>query len=166
MKHDEAKLSENVADYLKSQNILYRYDIADMNLTAPQAGRMKRLQMTQRGYPDLFICHPSGIYHGMYIELKKDESEVFNKNGTYKKKRISIKRGKVVIGWYDHIQEQLKCQELLRAKGYHVVYGFGFKDTIEKIIKYLKYNNVPESEYEGTQLISEDEAKRLKKQNK
>ena len=37
-----------------------------------------------------------------------------------------------------HIQEQHEMHELLRAKGYKVVWGLGFRDTIEKIKDYLK----------------------------
>lgn len=139
MKHNESKLSEQVAEYLKLHKIIYRFDAgADIKLTMPQAIRMKKLQMSQRGYPDLFLAEPIGKYHGLYIELKKDRSEVFKLNGEYKKKRIAIKRGSKVIGWYDHIQEQLKCQQMLRDKGYCVVFGFGLKDTIEKIAKYTQ----------------------------
>ena len=134
MKQVESRLSEDVAKYLKAKNITYRYDIADMKLTMQQAVRMKKLQMNQRGYPDLFICKPVGKYSGLYIELKKNREEVFKKDGGYKQKKVY--KNKIAI--YDHIQEQVKCQEKLRENGYCVVWGFGLKDTIEKIETYLE----------------------------
>ncbi len=134
MKQEEQNISLQVAEYLKLRKILYRFDLAaDLKLTMGQAMRMKKLQMDFKGYPDLFLCEPRVGYHGMYIELKKNKSEVFLKDGiTYKKKKI--KRGNQV---YDHIQEQVLMQERLRDKGYFVVWGFGFEDTVEKIDLYL-----------------------------
>jgi len=136
----EETLAIHIAHFLKAKKLIYRFDLAaDIKLTQGQAAKHKKLQMKERGYPDLFIAEPKNGYAGLYIELKKDKSEVFLKDGiTYKKaaKKVKNKRG-VVIEEYDHIQEQLKMHDKLRAKGYKVVFGFGLKDTIEKIEEYL-----------------------------
>lgn len=136
MKQIEARLSENISNFLQTQypKVIFRFDIADLKLTKPQAIRNKKLQGTKRGYPDLFIAKPSNRYHGLYIELKKDKSEVFKKDGGYKQKWI-YKNG---VKQYDHIQEQVNMHGRLRAEGYQVVWGFGFDDTIGKINKFLK----------------------------
>ena len=139
----EKKLSLQIAEYLKilekQMNLVWRFDLAaDINLTMGQATQHKKLQTEQRGYCDLFIAEPKKCFHGLYIELKNSRDDVFKKDGGYKKKKINIKRGKLVIGSYDHIQEQLKMHDILRSKGYAVEFGFGFQDTIKKIDLYLK----------------------------
>ena len=139
MKQKEFKISLDIAKYLKAKKIMYRFDIADMKLTMNQAVRMKKLQMDERGYPDLFICEPVGKYHGMYIEVKKDISEVFKQNGELKQKWVYKKVGGRSVKIYDHNKEQYDMLKKLSDKGYCAVYGFGFRDTIEKIEKYL-YN--------------------------
>jgi len=63
-------------------------------------------------------------YGALYIELKKNRSEVYKLNGDYKKNQ--------------HLEEQLKYHERLREKGYKVVFGLGFDDTVNKIKEYLK----------------------------
>ncbi len=138
MKQLEARLSEKVSEFLQKQypKVIYRFDIADLKLTMPQAVRNKKLQGDRKGYPDLFIAKPSKGFHGLYIELKKDKSEVFKKDGTYRVKWVYKNK----VKQYDHIQEQVKMHERLRAEGYHVVWGFGLDDTIEKIRDYMKPN--------------------------
>lgn len=138
MKQDEAKLSENVASYLRAKKLIFRFDITDMNLTMPQALRQKRIQMIERGFTDLMIFEPRNNFHGMFVELKNKYSDVYKKDETYKKVTKPIKHRGKVVGHYDHIQEQHKMHERLRAKGYHVVWGLGYKDTIDKIEEYLK----------------------------
>ena len=132
MKQEESILAEKVASYLKIQypNLIYRFDIADLKLTMPQAMRNKTLQMKERGYPDLTILFPLKGFHGLLIELKKDKSEVYKKDGTFKRK-VNTKTRKC------HIQEQHNMHERLRALNYCVEWGFGFQDTIDKINIYL-----------------------------
>ncbi len=138
MRQQETNFNNKIAQDLKDMKIIFRFDIADMKLTQPQAMRQQKIQMKQRGYPDLFLCEPRGKYHGMYIEVKKSESEVFKKDGGYKQKKV-YKNG---VAIYDHIQEQVKCQDMLRKKGYHVVWGFGYVDSMKKIHEYLNLSKV------------------------
>jgi len=93
-------------------------------LTIGQASRVKNKLLHKRGHPDLFICQCVGGYGGLFIELKKEKSEVYKQDGTYKKNA--------------HLEEQIKYHEQLRKSGYKVVFGLGFEDTIIKIKDYLK----------------------------
>ena len=103
-----------------------------------QSAKHKKLQMEQRGYPDLLILEARNGYHGLFIELKKSKSEVFLKDGTtYKKVKKPIKQRGKIVGYYDHIQEQVKMHQMLRQKGYAVEWGFGLTDTLKKIDAYL-----------------------------
>jgi len=127
MKKDEQKLSENIARYLVTQykGLPFRFDIgADIKLTIGQASRVKNKLLHRRGHPDLFICKCCGGYGGLFVELKKDKSEVFKLDGGYKKNK--------------HLEEQLEYHEELRKNGYKVVFGLGFDDTVNKIKEYLK----------------------------
>ena len=130
----EESISLKVATFLKLQypNINYRFDVgADIKLTMGQATKFKALQMKRRGYPDLFIARPSKGFSGLYIEVKKDMSEVYLKDGVTLKKRINKKTGKC------HNQEQFEMLKSLNQDGYLAKYGFGFEDTIQKIREYL-----------------------------
>ena len=135
MKKLEEELSLKLAKYIKLQypKLIYRFDIAaDIKLTMGQARKNKALQMTDRGYPDLFIAKALKGFNGLYVELKKDKSEVFLKDGVTFKRRVNKKTGKC------HIQEQHEMHERLRVEGYKVEWGFGFEDTIDKLNKYLR----------------------------
>jgi hypothetical protein len=138
MKQLEAKLSEKVSRYLQIQypNVVFRYDIADMKLTVPQAMRMKKLQgKDNRGYADLFIAEPNKTSSGLFIELKKDISEVYLKDGvSYRSKKI--KKNGIVI--YDHIQEQVNFLVKMQKKGYEARFGFGFDGTKKIIDDYMR----------------------------
>ena len=140
----EKKLSLRVATELKKiPMLMWRFDIAaDINLTMGQSAQHKKLQNDQRGFPDLFLAEARKGFHGLYIELKNSKSDVYRKDGvTLLKKKKLIKRGKLVIGSYDHNIEQQKMHDILRGKGYKVVYGWGFDDTIKKISDYLVESN-------------------------
>ena len=125
MVQHEAILATRVSKFMQLQypKVIFRFDIADLNLTMPQANRMKALQGERRGYPDMFIAEPKNGFHGLYIELKKDYSSVFKKDGSYKKD--------------DHVQEQSEYHKMLREKGYAVEWGLGLDDTVAKIREYM-----------------------------
>lgn len=132
MKQEESRLSEQVSQFLKLQypNLIYRFDVSDLKLSMPQAMRNKKLQMKDRGYPDLFLAFPSKGFHGLYIELKKDRSEVYKKDGTFKRKWNRKTQS-------CHVAEQNTILKRLNDLGYKAVYGFGFIDSITKIKEYL-----------------------------
>ena len=140
MNHDESNLSLKVSEYMQRQypQITYRFDIADMKLTMPQAKRMKQLQgENSRGYSDMFIAFPTKHYHGLFIELKRDVSEVFLKDmKTYRKK--TVKKNGVFA--YDHIQEQVKFLTKMNKLNYKAVFGFGFENIKNIIDNYIKGN--------------------------
>ena len=125
MSHKEIELA--IAAYLKRKypHLIYRFDLAaDLKLTMGQAVQNKRLQMKDRGYPDLFIAEPKKGFHGLYIEIKTSRDEVFKKN-----------RG---MRGNKHIMEQWVMMSRLERKGYAVEWGLGFQDAINKIENYLK----------------------------
>ena len=127
----EVTLRQQVAEYLQLQypDIIYRFDlVADLKLTAGQAGRHKHLH-PHRGYPDLFIAMPSRLYGqawaGLYIELKAEGKSPYKKDGSLRKDK--------------HIEEQKAMLNKLTEYGYWATFGVGF-DQCKKIIdEYLRY---------------------------
>jgi len=125
-KQQEKKLSYNVAEFITKQypKVIFRFDVAaDLKLSMHQAVILKNNLLHKKGYPDLFLAEPSKGYHGLYIELKKDKSEVYKKNGSYKKN--------------EHLETQIAMHKRLKDKGYCVVFGCGFEDTVSKIRDYI-----------------------------
>ena len=125
MKQAEAILAKRVAIWLRTshRDILWRFDLAaDVKTTIGVAMRFKEMN-PHLGWPDLFISEARGGYHGLYIEIKKDRSEVFTKSGTLRKNR--------------HIREQAIIHEELRRRGYRVEWGFSFEGITSLIDSYL-----------------------------
>lgn len=126
-KQDEKKLSYKIAEYMEKQypKVIFRFDVAsDLYMTINQATTIRDKLRHKRGFPDMQILKANSKYHGLFIELKNGYSDVFKKDGDFKKSK--------------HIQEQHEMHERLRAEGYHVVWGLGFDDTVNKIREYMK----------------------------
>lgn len=120
----EKTLHRAVCDYIKYQypGILFNSDMSGaMRLTIGQAVQIKALR-SNRGYPDIVIYEPRGIYHGLFIELKKDGEKLYKKNGECAT---------------EHILEQAACIARLNAKGYKACFAIGANSAIEIIDQYL-----------------------------
>lgn len=76
-----------------------------------------------KSYPDLFIAEPRNGFSGLYLELKKDFSEVYKRDGSLRD--------------LPHIQDQQKMLFRLQKKGYAAVFACGFDDAIGIIGSYL-----------------------------
>ena len=121
----EAQLHEQICDYLRLQYpaVIYRTDFAaGIKMTIGQASRHKRLQ-SGRAFPDLFIAEPAQSAHGMFLELKRDGTRIWLKDGSLTKDK--------------HIQEQMEMLVTLRMKGYNAQMVAGFEQAKEAIDRYL-----------------------------
>jgi len=120
----EKHLAEQVALYLQSLGLLYRFDIAaDLVLTIGQAKRNKLLH-PRRGFPDLIIYKACGGFHALVVELKREGEKIYKKDG--------------LTPVTTHIAEQLEFLEDLDAEGYeaHMVVGFQeFKQVVDSYLK-------------------------------
>lgn len=139
--NSEHDLYEQLACYLQLQypNVIYRFDVgADLKLTPGQAAKHKRLH-PERGYPDLYIAESSenvnskdwngivrewGFYFGLYLEIKTESNSPYKKDGTLKKDQ--------------HLEEQARMLEKLRARGYKAEFGVGFEGCKKIIDEYLR----------------------------
>jgi hypothetical protein len=121
----EKSLHRSVCDYIRYQykNVLFNSDLAgSMKLTMGQAVALKSLR-SNRGFPDLQIMEPKSGYNGLFIELKKDGTKLYKKNGSYAT---------------PHINEQVECLIELRSRGYKAELVVGFEEAKTVIDNYLK----------------------------
>jgi hypothetical protein len=97
-KEDNVKLA--IAEYLKYQypNIPFTMQWDHLNLSIGVAKKLKRMRCSIANFvwPDMFIASPDGLDHycGLFLEIKKDISEVYTKQDTIRKNKQIIKEYK------------------------------------------------------------------------
>lgn len=127
-KNEEYNLALAVSKYLRLQypSVIFRFDMAGLNLSKTQAGMNKAIQHS-RAYPDLFILKPRKIqgiqYHGLFLELKKEGTKLYKKDGRPTS---------------EHLTEQANILLRLSENGYCAYFSVGFDQTKELIDRYLK----------------------------
>ena len=126
-KHEES-LQIAVCNYLKLQfpPVIFMSDVASgMKLSIGQAVRAKKMR-SSRGMPDLFIAEAKNNYHGLFIELKKEGTKIFLKDGC-------------TLVSDSHIIEQYEILKYLERKGYKALFGIGFDRCKIIIDEYLNF---------------------------
>jgi hypothetical protein len=113
-----------IAAYIRAQypNVLFTSESSGIRVPMHLAVMMKKQRSTHK-QPDMIVLHPKGIFHGLILEIKKDHSEVFLKDGSISKKA--------------HIQEQNNTLVMLRELGYCAMFACGFDDAKNKIDGYM-----------------------------
>lgn len=120
----EKHVHQAVVNYLKMQypHVLFRSDSgAGIKLTIGQAKAQKSIQKC-RAWPDLFVAFPSGIYHGLFIELKNEGVKLKKRDGSW----VS-----------EHIKEQSDVLNDLSVWGYLSEFAVGFNEAKKLIDDYL-----------------------------
>lgn len=114
----EADLQVLVADYIRFNypNALFHSDFGSgIKLTMGQAIKQKRQNGGRRAWPDMFIAEPKKkqgkTYHGLFIELKKEDTKIYKKDGT--------------LVANEHIREQYDTMQQLRQAGYYADFACG-----------------------------------------
>jgi len=121
----ESELQIQVADYLRLQypEVLFHSDFGSgIKLTMGQAVKQKRLNGGHRAWPDMFIAKAKGGYHGLFIELKKNGTRLFRRDG---------------FPASQHIAEQEQALIGLSDAGYRAMFAVGFEQAKEIIDNYL-----------------------------
>lgn len=124
MKHDEYSLQKQICGYLNIQypRVLYISDtIGSVKLTMGQAVRNKAIQKSGFACPDLLIFYPSGVYHGLFIELKKESP--FKKDGSLYKN--------------EHLEQQDDSINKLNNLGYKSMFCWSFEMAKKEIDNYM-----------------------------
>lgn len=139
-KHIEDNIQIAFCEFVKLQykDVIFQCDLSSgMKLPIHTAARNKKMR-SSRALPDFLMLEPRGWFKGFALELKKDSSEVYKKDGSLVKKIVKVKNKRgVVIEEYDHVKEQADMLEKLRGKGYYADFGMGLDDCIQKITNYM-----------------------------
>jgi len=75
------------------------------------------------------ILEARGNYHGMFLELKKEGTTVYLKDGS--------------LSTNPHIQEQAAMIRRLNELGYFARFAVGFKEARQAIIEYMELKKTP-----------------------
>jgi hypothetical protein len=124
MKYLEFRLQQQICKWLEIQHpsVLFLSDtIANMKLTPQAQLRNKSIQKSGFHCPDLIILEPKGGWHGLFIELKIKSP--YKKDGTLLKN--------------EHLENQQRSMNELKAKGYYCTFAWEFDEIIKIIDKYL-----------------------------
>jgi len=123
----ESSLQILVVNYIKlvSPHSVVVADPNGLRLSIGMAQQLKRMRAPENGgHPDLWIFEPRGIYHGLFIELKRENEKLF------KAKTFDFKS--------EHISKQDEMHRKLRAKGYYGHFAIGFDQAKRLIDGYFK----------------------------
>ena len=132
---DEAQLQSHIIKWMKYhyQTTHFRIDWFADRYCPPyikeqyQAAQSGSETLEGTGYPDIHIIHNNGIYPGLYIETKI--KSVFKKDG-------------LTLLSSQHLWNQFKYHEYLRAQGYAVIFGLGEVHIKTNIVAYMAGNRV------------------------
>ena len=126
MRKAEEKIQISLSNYIRMQypKVIFTFDASGLKLPMGFAVKAKRMR-SGRGMPDMMIFAAKWSYHGLFIEIKTKESDVYLKDGTTFKAD-------------EHIKEQQAMIERLDELGYFATFGFGFDGCKAIIDWYLR----------------------------
>lgn len=110
----EAQEQIKLAVWLTQKGIRFTASANGGKRNLMEALKFKRMGLSP-GFPDIEVPLPSGSYHGLYIELKRQ------KGG-----KLSLNQ----IEWLNYLTE----------KGYYAVSAKGFDEAKEIVLHYLSLN--------------------------
>lgn len=126
----EETLSRQLSRYLRLQypNVRFHFDFGS-GLKLDKAAAMRQKLLNEKAWPDLFIAEPRfmpgtvTLYYGLFIELKREGTRIFKRDGSYAS---------------DHIAEQAEVLDHLAHLGYVAQFACGFDEAQTLIDSYLK----------------------------
>lgn len=128
----EIDLYEQLALYMNVQypGVIYHFDLSGL-WTPSHKARNLYGRLNKRAWPDLFIAHmrqgaagPGSWCGGLFLELKKDSTVLFKKDGSMRAN--------------PHHLEQAKMLESLRMQGFFAEFAVGFDQAKELIDNYIR----------------------------
>jgi len=128
---DEGTVHQQAVQYisLRYRDVPLRTDYAaGLGLNKVQARKHARMQGNTRAWPDIQMAQPTKLYHGLFIELKAPDCELFmRRDGTVIRQddyKIRLKGD-----WANsHYEEQAKMLQRLRDLGYWADFAVGFDE--------------------------------------
>jgi hypothetical protein len=121
----EKKISIELAKYINLQypDVIFFPDASGVRLTMGQAIQLRAQRCNRYKIPDFFILEPKGYYHGLILELKREDEIIFLKDGSLSKNK--------------HIQEQHKSLIKLQSVGYFALFSVGLDSAIRIVDRYM-----------------------------
>lgn len=105
-------------------HIVWRASPEGIRLSIGQATKMKRSGLIQRSLPDLEIFQPTTQFHGLFIEMKKEDFKLRKSDGVLYKN--------------PHAFEQLETLNKLLSQGYFATFCCGADHAKNVLDAYLK----------------------------
>lgn len=122
-KHEE-NIQMQLCRYVKMKHpdVIFECDLASgTKLTIGQAVKAKAMR-SHRGMPDFRIFENSNGFNGLFLELKKDGTKLFKKNGEFVD---------------EHIREQADIINRLTKQGYYAFFAIGLNTAISHVETFL-----------------------------
>ena len=123
MKEENLQIAVSKYIRLKYPQVIFTSESSGLKLTIGQAVKAKKMR-SERGLPDMIILEPKGKYCGLCLELKREDTTVFLKDGSISKSK--------------HIQEQAAVLRALNDKGYYATFAVGIDEAMRVVDRYMK----------------------------
>ena len=123
--HDEEDMQMALCEYIQYQypNVSFTSEASGfLKLKPYQAARAKKMR-SSKGLPDLLIFHPNQTHHGLMLELKKEGTKLFLKNGDFTANA--------------HVQEQLAVIQHFNRLGYFADFAVGIDEARAVVDAYM-----------------------------
>ena len=121
----ESDVQKAAVKYLSMMkgNLIVVSDPNGIRLTIGQATQLKKMRLPpEGGHPDILVLEPKGEYHGLFIEVKKEGTKIYKKDGSHAS---------------EHVQKQSAVHDRLRLKGYFGGFACGVDQCVSMIEEYL-----------------------------
>ena len=124
MNNTETNLHIKIAYYIKHTypDVIFTSESSGIKLSIGQAVMLKKMR-SGRALPDLMLFEARKGFNGMFLEIKKEGTSIYKKNG-------EIKRDK-------HLKEQEEVLRRLTDKGFFAKFVVGYKNAVALIDYYL-----------------------------
>lgn len=112
----ESEIHIAICKYIQMQypNVLFTSESSGLRVSMYQAKKLKQMRSCA-GLPDIMIFEPKRSYFGLFIEVKRDGTTIYKKDGGL----VADK----------HIREQEEILHQLKQKGYLAEFVVGFDDA-------------------------------------
>lgn len=137
---DEDTVHQQAVQYLslRYRDTPIRTDYAaGLGLNKVQARKHARMQGNTRAWPDIQVAQPVKLYHGLYIELKAPDVELFMRRDGSTQRQDDYKV-RLKGDWANiHYEEQAATLAKLRELGYWADFAVGFDEFQQILDNYM-----------------------------
>ena len=113
-----------ICDYLRKQypDILFASESGGIRVSIGLAKKLQLMRSCDK-LPDLMIFEPRKKYKGLFLEIKKDDTTIYKRNGDVTSNK--------------HIRGQKEVLQSLNEKGYLALFVVGFSHAKQIIDYYM-----------------------------